>query len=144
MKQVTIEKKDFITRYEAIDGQRFSSKEECAKYEGTCLCVLKAKVKDIALKVMEGGDILGGSCDNRVYTLVPRNDADVVAIQQLYVLCNGCGGTVPPTVKKGQLYMLVIGYDSDWASLAELSKVVESYTNGRFTVTVPSEEDEEE
>ena len=50
MKQVEIENITKVTKYEAIDGTLFSSKEECVKYEETAKCVLLGKYKRLVVK----------------------------------------------------------------------------------------------
>ena len=60
----TIEK---VVGYEAIDGKRFDSKDECEKYDKTAAAVIKADFKKLIVKVME-------LCQITSYADVPFSD----------------------------------------------------------------------
>ena len=75
-----------VTKYKAIDGTTFDDEHECLKYEGTALCVVRAR-----LNITETTD----------WELFYGDDAPVEIVRgkaedtELYVrLCNWCN-TVP-------------------------------------------------
>lgn len=46
MKEINVKQEVFVTKYEAMDGKQFTSKEECKKYEDSALCVLTSRYKE--------------------------------------------------------------------------------------------------
>ena len=84
-----------IVGYEACDGTRFTTKEECQKYENTAVAVIKNRFKKLVIKEMEGSDIthcgdgfVGAGCDEDwYYGLVEiKNEDDLKAAQMYHAL----------------------------------------------------------
>ena len=50
MKEISVEQKTYIRKWEAIDGTQFNSREDCEKYENSAKCVILAKYKDFVIK----------------------------------------------------------------------------------------------
>lgn len=74
--------KETVTKYKAIDGTTFDDEQECLKYEGTALCVVRAR-----LNITETTD----------WKLFYGDDAPVEIVRgkaedtEMYVrLCNWC------------------------------------------------------
>ena len=58
MKAITnVKTVEEIVGYEACDGTRFTTKEECQKYENTAEAVIKGRFKKLVVKEMVGSDI---------------------------------------------------------------------------------------
>lgn len=87
MKEVTKERKVLDILYEAIDGTRFNSREECLRYEESAKGVLKARLMELVEYSDSEDNILGaGSEENTLYgvKLKVKEDKDVVL--QLFFL----------------------------------------------------------
>lgn len=87
MKEVLVEHTVKCYCYEAVDGTRFDSKEECLRYENSAKGVLKARF----MKLVEYSDseynILGaGSDDNTLYGVKLKKEKDKDTVLQLYLL----------------------------------------------------------
>lgn len=47
MKEISVKQEVFVTKYEAMDGKQFTSKEECQKYEDSAMCVITSKYNEL-------------------------------------------------------------------------------------------------
>lgn len=87
MKEVTKERKVLDTLYEAVDGTRFDSKEECLRYENSAKGVLKAKLMKLVDYSDSEDNILGaGSEENTLYGVKLKEEKDKDIVLQLYLL----------------------------------------------------------
>lgn len=85
MKQIEIENITKVTKYEAIDGTLFSSKEECVKYEETAKCVLLGKYKRLVVKsTKEDTFYKTGSDEVDIDIVKLGGNADISLILQLH------------------------------------------------------------
>lgn len=80
MKEITKERTvtEKYTLYEAFDGQEFTDKKECQKYEESALGVARGKVQ--SLIVSEGNDawsLMGGCDDHEVVAVKLENSTDM-------------------------------------------------------------------
>ena len=81
MKEIQKETKQYITLYEAIDGTKFTSKEECRKYEESAKCVLMAKYNRLVLTSDTMWNFFNVGSDEETVDIVKLNglpDIDVV------------------------------------------------------------------
>jgi hypothetical protein len=91
MKEITKERTitEKYTLYEAFDGQEFTDKKECQKYEESALGVARGKLQ--SLIVSESNDawsLMGGCDDHEVVAIKFWNSTDTDAfLQWLYLEC---------------------------------------------------------
>ena len=91
MKEITKERTitEKYTLYEAFDGQEFTDRKECQKYEESALGVARGKVQN--LFVSTGNDawtLMGGCDDNEVVAVKLENSTDIdTFLQWLYLEC---------------------------------------------------------
>lgn len=84
----TCEVKETFTYYEATDGTRFESSEECRKYETSALGVLRAKVKPIMSEPKDAWTTMGGLDDHQVVAVKMECDEDEdTVLQWLFLEC---------------------------------------------------------
>lgn len=89
MKEIKIENTVYTTQYEAIDGTRFTSKEECEKYDNTARAILKEKFRKLVID--EGTEetfFICGSDENTAYAVKIASEEDADVVLQLYFLDN--------------------------------------------------------
>ena len=67
MKEISVEQKTYIKKWEAADGTQFNSREDCEKYENSAKCVVLTKYKDFVIKESDEYHLFGvGSEDCQV------------------------------------------------------------------------------
>lgn len=89
MKEIKEEVKTYTTKYKAIDGCVFNSKEECEKYENTAKAVFKSKFKKLVLSETTEYNLFNvGSDENTLYLVKMSSIADADTVKQLYLACN--------------------------------------------------------
>lgn len=90
MKQVTITKETFETKFQANDGKLFDNENDCRIYEQSYLGILKSKYMDIPKKSIFEYDFLffGGSEDYLINIVDVRNDDDVDTLLKLCLYFN--------------------------------------------------------
>ena len=130
---------DVNTYYEAIDGTKFTSKEECAKYENTVCCVLMARVKSFAIATEEEQSINpfdeGG--ENQYIMLLPQKQEDIDTLNQLYVLPRSGVSKEPYFTKEHIGKLILMGYRTyddglEWSWFNEMDKVICTMTGGKY------------
>lgn len=87
----TIEEERVIkqTMYVACDGVRFSDQEECATYEKTAGCVLKARYNALLVKNTDEWSVFKGCSEDAVIQIVRvESERDIDTICQYGVYCN--------------------------------------------------------
>ena len=88
MKPIEIEKVTKVTRYEAIDGTTFTTKEECVKYEDTAKCVLLTKYKPLVKRTASECDIFNTGSDEYMIDILQylSSESDIDILIQLHRL----------------------------------------------------------
>lgn len=92
MKEVKEEKvrevKDTFTYYEATDGTRFESSEECRKYETSALGMMRAKVKPLMSEPKCAWTTMGGLDDHQVVAVNMECEEDEnTVLQWIFLEC---------------------------------------------------------
>lgn len=91
MKEITKERTytEEYTLYEAFDGQEFTDKMECQKYEESALGVARGKVQNLFInKGKDAWTLMGGCDDHEVVTVKFNNVTDKdTFLQWLYLEC---------------------------------------------------------
>lgn len=88
MKQIEVENVTKVTKYEAIDGTIFSTKEECIKYEESAKCVLVSKYKSLIVKETTESTLYKVGSDERIDVIKINEEKDIDAVMQLYYYYN--------------------------------------------------------
>ena len=137
MKEIKEEIKYTETKYsyQAIDGEIFSSKEECEKYEKTAECILRTRYNCLVLKSSNEYALFGfGNEDSNVDVVKLRDSDDVTLIMQLYLYINSwiakdlenssnknrikkCTDLCERALKDNDLLFVYRGYDNDVFSI---------------------------
>lgn len=85
MKEISVEQKTYIRKWEAIDGTQFNSREDCEKYEDSAKCVVLAKYKDFVIKESDEYHLFGvGNEDCQVDVVRVPNEKAIDVIFQLF------------------------------------------------------------
>jgi hypothetical protein len=88
MKEVIIETSIKTTKYQAIDGTQFLSKEECRKYEESAKCVLLTKYRPMVLNSVTENELFKGAGSEEYSMDIVKidNEQNIDTILQLYIL----------------------------------------------------------
>ena len=119
--------------YEATDGTRFGSREECEKYEKTAANVINTRFKNL----MVGGEpfpeyqiweSFGGGSDEYEYAVIEMKNADDLKIANMYGELHGKGQLSEVYIGKRILVTLGDHYcpDSAWYPRTE-EDVIEQF-----------------
>ena len=138
---------DVNTYYEAIDGTKFTNKEECVKYEDTVCCVLLARAKAFAIATEEEQSInpFNERDDNNYIMLLPQKKEDIDTLNQLYVLPRKAASAEPYFTKEHIGKPILMGYrlyenNLEWSWFNDMQKVINVMTNGKFELKPKSNE----
>ena len=92
MKEITKERTvtEKYTLYEAFDGQEFTDKKECQKYEESALGVARGKVQSLFVSTGNDAWTLMGGCDDHEIIAVKFEDITDTDtfLQWLYLECS--------------------------------------------------------
>lgn len=92
---------EYVTFFVANDGERFTSREECEKYEKTARCVLFSKYNALVVGETEEEPLTGfGSDENLVQIVVPKSEKDIDLILQVFAFLNGDGEWAKSRIEK--------------------------------------------
>jgi len=112
-----VEKVEKVVGFEAMDGTRFSTQEECVKYEQSAKGVLKGRLMNLAINYGNEDSIYGtGCCDNATLVIKPKSVADIDLIHQFFLLSDGREDFFPKDLDKqiDKIIFVNIGYDDDY------------------------------
>lgn len=85
MKEISVEQKTYIRKWEAKDGTQFNSKEDCETYEKSAKCVILANYKDFVVKTDSEYDLFGvGSEDCGIDVVRVPNEKAIDVIFQTF------------------------------------------------------------
>lgn len=111
-----------VIRYQAFDGEKFTTADECHKYENSAAGVLLGKIDDFTVKkdcTFEPDD----SDENKYKAVIPRNQHDIDVLNQLWKLYRGKN---EENLKFDGTYirsLIFIGYRFDYSNPGELDWV---------------------
>ena len=87
MKEITKEKVQKYTVYQAVDGTEFNDIKECKQYEESALGVLRGKLKPLIVNDQyDCWALLGGNEDNKCLAIKMSTEQDVDTVLQNYYL----------------------------------------------------------
>lgn len=125
--------------YEADDGTRFNSKEECSKYEDTVFCVLMARAKSFVIATDKEQSINPfDECDDSNFiTLLPQKSEDIDILNQLYVLPRSGVSKEPYFTEEHIGKPILMGYRTyddklEWTWFFDMQKAIDVMTGGKF------------
>ena len=85
MKEISVEQKTYIRKWEAKDGTQFNSREDCEKYEDSAKCVILTKYKDFVIKESDEYHFFGvGNEDCQVDVVRVPNEKAIDVIFQAF------------------------------------------------------------
>ena len=85
MKEISVEQKTYIKKWEAADGTQFNSREDCGKYENSAKCVVLTKYKDFVIKESDEYHLFGvGSEDCQVDIVRVPDEKAIDVIFQVF------------------------------------------------------------
>ena len=130
-----------VIKYQAFDGEKFDTAEECQKYENSAAGVLLGKIDDFTVKTdctFEPDD----SDENKYKAIIPRNQHDIDVLNQLWKLYRGKneeGLIFDGTYIKSLIF---VGYrfdysnpgKLDWVWFYDLKSIVEKACENKYTV----------
>lgn len=117
MKAVTVIKTvEEITGYEAIDGARFRTAEECSKYEESAKLVAYGKIKQYIVGETTAYNFYDGNgCDEDGIDIINIKDVDVLnAVNQYRVLCDKSVNLIDDSYI-GKTIIIGWDYDRIWS-----------------------------
>ena len=89
MKEVTKERVQKYTVYQAVDGTEFNTREECQEYDNSAKGVLRGRLKDLIVNdKYNGWDLMGGNEDHNIIAVKVPTEADIDIVLQNYYLDN--------------------------------------------------------
>lgn len=86
MKEVTKEKVQKYTVYEALDGTEFHDKAECQKYEESAKGVIRARIAKLIVGRGNEWDLLAGSDDHEVIGIKMQTGKDLECVKQFLLM----------------------------------------------------------
>ena len=86
MKEITKEKVQKYTVYEALDGTEFHDKAECEKYEQSAKGVIRARIAKLTVGKATEWDLLAGSDDHEVIGIKMQNGRDLEYVKQFFMM----------------------------------------------------------
>lgn len=124
MKEINVRQEVFVTKYEAMDGKQFTSKEECKKYEDSDLCVLKSRYNELVVSSDNSEwNMFGCGCDEqKIHIIKVKDKSDVDTVLQYYMLWHCLNSSYNLTrereklekaLKGDGLVMIGTGYEND-------------------------------
>lgn len=124
MKEKRIEIMNYMTIYVAADGTEFENKEQCEMYDRSALGVVKARVKNAAVKITDEWEAVGGDPDHECWIVVPKTAEDVANIRQLLALYGN--GNPSDEIEKqiGKPVFLMWNYDKNYVWFKTLESIV--------------------
>ena len=109
----------------------------------TFSCAMRSHIKEIALRMTAEDCVwMNGSCDNKVYSVVPRNEDDLLRIRQMMAGMGAHKSTLDLLSAEhiGKVLLIVTGYDDDWAAFQTLEGLVKDATDGKYELKKKEEE----
>lgn len=143
MKEIkeTVTTETTVTKYQAFDGEKFASADECHKYENSAAGVLLGKIDVFTVKAdcpfePDESDV------NKYKAVIPRNQHDIDVLNQLWKLY---GGKNEENLKFDGTYiksLIFIGYrfdysdpgELDWVWFYDLKSLVKYACGDKYTV----------
>lgn len=129
---------DKVTKFEAADGTRFDSKDECRKYETSALAVMRGRVMEYKVGEPKNAWTLMGGCDDNTVAgfNLPTKESVNVFLQWLYLECpwylgDSCKerkeevvNIVKKSQKDGDIILMGINCDGDYYFINSRNNII--------------------
>lgn len=112
MKEVTKEKVQKYTVYEALDGTQFSDRAECQKYEESAKGVIRARIAKLTVGKENAWNLLAGSDDHEIIGIKMQTGRDVEYVKQFLMM--ECSWYNNSPVERDKIFdIMEKAYDND-------------------------------
>ena len=112
MKEVTKEKVQKYTVYEALDGTQFHDKAECEKYEQSAKGVIMARIAKLTVGKANEWDLLAGSDEHEVIGIKMQTGRDLEYVKQFLLM--ECSWYNNNTIGRDKIFdIMEKAYDND-------------------------------
>ena len=112
MKEVTKEKVQKYTVYEALDGTQFSDRAECEKYEQSAKGVIRARVAKLIVGKENEWNLLAGCDEHEVVGIKMQTGRDVEYVKQFLMI--ECSWYNNSPVERDKIFdIMEKAYDND-------------------------------
>lgn len=105
MKEVTKEKVQKYTVYEALDGTQFHDKAECEKYEQSAKGVIRARIAKLTVGKANEWDLLAGSDDHEVIGIKMQTGRDLEYVKQFLLM--ECSWYNSNTIARDEIFAII-------------------------------------
>jgi len=131
-----------VTKYQAFDGEKFDTTEECQKYENSAAGVLFGKIDDFTVKTdctFEPDE----NDENKYKAVIPRNQHDIDILNQLWKLYGGKskedillfdGTYIKSLIFVGYRFYYNSPGELDWVWFYDLKSMVKKACGDKYTV----------
>lgn len=112
MKEVTKEKVQKYTVYEALDGTEFHDKAECQKYEESAKGIIRARIAKLIVGKGNEWELLAGSDGHEVVGIKMQTGRDLEYVKQFLLM--ECGWYNNNPVARDKIFdIMEKAYDND-------------------------------
>lgn len=144
-----VQRVDYITYYEAWDGETFLTKKECEDYERSAASVLMRKLDDCTIAKDYSTEIFDCGDENQFKTIVPQYKVDIDTLNQLWFMFKGKDRLDAYFTYEDIGKPIVVGYriydaHYDWVWFYILPGVIDELTEGKFRLIKVEEDDKGE
>lgn len=138
MKEVTKEKVQKYTMYEALDGTEFHDKAECQKYEESAKGVIRVRIAKLTVGKATERDLLAGSGDHEVIGIKMQNGRDLEYVKQFFMMeCSWYGevrtkeifDVIEKAYDDNDIVLFGINCDGDYYWINTLQNIVNNLMN---------------
>jgi hypothetical protein len=140
MKEVTKEKVQKYTMYEALDGTEFNDKAECEKYEQSAKGVIRARIAKLTVGKDNEGNLLAGSDEHEVIGIKMQTEKDVEYVKQFLLMeCTWYNGNpverdkifdiMEKAYDNDDIVLFGINYDGDYYWINARQNIVDNLMN---------------
>ena len=138
MKEVTKEKVQKYTVYEALDGTEFNDKAECQKYEESAKGVIRARIAKLTVGKATEWDLLAGSDDHEVVGIKMQNERDLEYVKQFFMMeCSWYGevrtkeifDVIEKAYDDNDIVLFSINCDGDYYWINSRKNIVDNLVN---------------
>lgn len=138
MKEVTKEKVQKYTMYEALDGTEFNDKAECQKYEESAKGVIRARIAKLTVGRENAWNLMGGLDEHEVIGTKMQTEKDVEYVKQFFMMeCSWYGeartkeilDVIEKAYDNGDIVLFGINCDRDYYWINSRQNIVDNLMN---------------
>jgi hypothetical protein len=134
MKEVTKEKIQKYTMYEALDGTEFHDKAECQKYEESAKGVIRARIAKLIVGRGNEWELLAGSDDHEVIGIKMKTGRDLEYVKQFLLMeCSWYNNEIFDIIEKAydndDIVLFGISVDGDYYWINSRQNIIDNLLN---------------